>query len=186
MVANAVAALAVSHLAGEGTKVALEALSEFGAPEGRGQTLKLGPAKNPLLLVDESYNANVASMNVALELYSHLQPTSGKKLLVLGDMLEMGPQGPVLHAGLGEAVIRSGATHVYLVGTVMRTLADELTRRAERDRDTPAVTHAPAVAEIIEPVLSALAYGDAVMVKGSNGVRLASLVKAIRERFEKA
>jgi UDP-N-acetylmuramoyl-tripeptide--D-alanyl-D-alanine ligase len=46
------------------------------------------------------------------------------------------------------------------------------------------VTHVQAVAEIIEPVLSALAYGDAVMVKGSNGVRLASLVKAIRERFE--
>jgi UDP-N-acetylmuramoyl-tripeptide--D-alanyl-D-alanine ligase len=68
----------------------------------------------------------------------------------------------------------------------MRALADELTRRAERDRDTPGVTHMPAVPEIVEPVLSALAYGDTVMVKGSNGVRLASLVKAIRERFEKA
>jgi UDP-N-acetylmuramoyl-tripeptide--D-alanyl-D-alanine ligase len=184
MVANAVAALAVSHLAGEGTKVALEALAEFGAPEGRGATVRLGPAKTPLLLVDESYNANVASMNAALELYGHLAPPGGRKLVVLGDMLEMGPQGPVLHASLAEAGIRSGATHVYLVGPVMRTLADELAQRAERDRDSPGVTHVQAVAEIIEPVLSALAYGDAVMVKGSNGVRLASLVKAIRERFE--
>jgi UDP-N-acetylmuramoyl-tripeptide--D-alanyl-D-alanine ligase len=186
MVANAVAALAVSHLAGEGTKVALEALAEFGAPEGRGATLKLGPAKNPLLVVDESYNANVASMNAALELYGQMKPPTGKKLVVLGDMLEMGPQGPVLHAKLADAVVNSGASHVYLVGPVMRALADELTRRAERDRDTPGVTHMPAVPEIVEPVLSALAYGDTVMVKGSNGVRLASLVKAIRERFEKA
>lgn len=186
MVANAVAALAVSHLAGEGTKVAIEALAGFGAPEGRGLTLKLGPAKNPLLLVDESYNANVASMNVALELYGQVKPPSGRKLVVLGDMLEMGPQGPVLHAGLADAVVKSGAARVFLVGPVMGALADELTRRAERDRDSPGVTHVPTVEEIGEPLFAALAYGDAVMVKGSKGVRLASLVKAIRERFESA
>ena len=73
----------MSHLAGEGTKVALDALAEFGAPEGRGLTVKLGPKKNPLLLVDESYNANVASMNAALELYGQAKAPSGKKLVVL-------------------------------------------------------------------------------------------------------
>jgi UDP-N-acetylmuramoyl-tripeptide--D-alanyl-D-alanine ligase len=186
MVANAVAALAVSHLAGEGTKVALDALAEFGAPEGRGLTLKLGPKKNPLLLVDESYNANVASMNAALELYTGVKPPSGKKLVVLGDMLEMGPQGPLLHAGLAEAVVKSGASHVFLVGSAIRSLAEELTRRAERDRDSPGVTHVATVEEIGEPLFAALAYGDAVMVKGSKGVRLASLVKTIRKRFENA
>jgi len=184
MVANAVAALAVSHLAGEGTKVALDALSEFGAPEGRGLTVKLGPKKNPLLLVDESYNANVASMNAALDLYREAKAPSGKKVVVLGDMLEMGAQGPLLHAGLADAVIRTGVSHVYLVGPVMRQLADELARRAERDRDSPGVTHVSTVEEIGEPLFLALAYGDAVMVKGSKGVRLASLVKTIRERFE--
>jgi UDP-N-acetylmuramoyl-tripeptide--D-alanyl-D-alanine ligase len=186
MVANAVAALAVSQLAGEGTKVALDALAGFGAPEGRGLTLKLGPKKNPLLLVDESYNANVASMNAALELYGQAKAPSGKKVVVLGDMLEMGPQGPVLHAGLADAVIRSGASHVYLVGPVMRALAEELSERAGRDRDLPGVTHVQTVEEIGGPLFDALAYGDAVMVKGSKGVRLASLVKAIRERFDNA
>lgn len=186
MVANAVAALAVAQLAGEGTKAALEALAEFGAPEGRGLTLKLGPKKNPLLLVDESYNANVASMNAALELFGQVSAPGGKKLVVLGDMLEMGPQGPLLHAGLADAVVKSGVSHVYLVGPVMRSLAEELARRAERDRDMPGVTHMQTVEEIGEPLLVALAYGDAVMVKGSKGIRLASLVKSIRERFENA
>lgn len=186
MMANAVAALAVSQLAGEGTKVALDALGEFGAPEGRGLTLKLGPRKNPLLLVDESYNANVASMNAALDLFREAKAPSGKKVVVLGDMLEMGPQGPLLHAGLADVVLKSGATGIFLVGPVMRALADELAQRAGRDRDMPGVTHVQTVEEIGEPLFAALAYGDAVMVKGSKGVRLASLVKTIRERFEKA
>ncbi len=186
MVANAVAALAVSQLAGEGTRVALDALAEFGAPEGRGLTLRLGPKKNPLLLVDESYNANVASMNAALDLFREARAPGGKKVVVLGDMLEMGPQGPQLHAGLADAVINSGVSHVYLVGPVMGALADELAQRAQRDRDLAGVTHVQTVEEIGEPLLAALAYGDAVMVKGSKGVRLASLVTAIRERFEKA
>jgi len=184
MVANAVAALAVSHLAGEGTKVALDALGEFGAPEGRGLTLKLGPKKNPLLLVDESYNANVASMNAALELFAAAKAPGGRKIVVLGDMLELGPQGPLLHASLADAVLKSGAAHVFLVGPVMRSLADALAQRAERDRESPGVTHVQAVEEIGEPLFATLAYGDAVMVKGSKGVRLASLVKTIRERFE--
>jgi len=183
MVANAVAALAVSHLSGEGTKLALEALGRFGAPEGRGLTLRLGPEPKPLLLVDESYNANVASMNAALDLYSTISPAGGAKVLVLGDMLEMGPQGPGLHAGLADAALRTGARRIYLVGPAMRALSAEFAGRAGNGGDAPEVTHAEAMEEIVEPLLSALAYGDAVMVKGSKGVRLASLVQKIRERF---
>jgi UDP-N-acetylmuramoyl-tripeptide--D-alanyl-D-alanine ligase len=186
MVANAVAALAVSQLAGVASKMALDALSGFGAPEGRGLTLNLGPKKKPLLLVDESYNANVASMNAALELYAQAKPPEGRKLVVLGDMLEMGPQGPVLHASLADAVLKAGADHIYLVGPLMRSLADELTRRGERIRDFPGLTHVQSVDDLTGPLLGTLAYGDAVMVKGSKGVRLASLVKSIRERFENA
>lgn len=186
MVANAVAALAVAQLSGEGTRKAIAALAKFGAPEGRGQTLRLGPDKKPLLLVDESYNANVASMNAAMDLYAGVKPPEGRKVLVLGDMLEMGLQGPQLHAGLANAVLKTGASQVFLVGAAMRALADELRRRAESDRDVPGVTHMPTAEEITDPVLSALAYGDAVMVKGSKGVRLAPLVQKIREHFQNA
>jgi UDP-N-acetylmuramoyl-tripeptide--D-alanyl-D-alanine ligase len=186
MVANAVAALAVAQLSGEGTRKAIAALAKFGAPEGRGLTLRLGPDKKPLLLVDESYNANVASMNAAMDLYAAVKPPEGRKILILGDMLEMGPQGPQLHAGLANAVLKTGAKQVFLVGTAMRALADELRRRGESDRDVPGVTHMPTAEEITDTVLSALAYGDAVMVKGSKGVRLAPLVQMIRERFQNA
>jgi UDP-N-acetylmuramoyl-tripeptide--D-alanyl-D-alanine ligase len=186
MVANAVAALIVAQLSGEGLSTAIEALAGFGAPEGRGLTLKLGPTDKPLLLVDESYNANVASMNAAMDLYRSVTPVGGRKVLILGDMLELGPQGPSLHAGLLGAVLATGATEVYLVGPVMKSLADALDERRKSDRDTPLVTHFASASEIADTVLSGLAYGDAVMVKGSNGVRLAGLVQQIRDKFTAA
>jgi UDP-N-acetylmuramoyl-tripeptide--D-alanyl-D-alanine ligase len=121
-----------------------------------------------------------------MDLYAGVRPPGGRKLLVLGDMLEMGPQGPQLHAGLINAVLKTGATQIFLVGQAMRSLADELRRRGESDRDIPGVTHMPTAEEITDNVLGTLAYGDAVMVKGSKGVRLAALVTKIRERFENA
>ena len=89
MIANAVAALAVAGLAGVPLIGVAGALARFGAPEGRGATIKLGPENRPLLLVDESYNANVASMRAAMDVFSALSPPGGIKVLVLGDMLEM-------------------------------------------------------------------------------------------------
>jgi UDP-N-acetylmuramoyl-tripeptide--D-alanyl-D-alanine ligase len=176
MVANAVAALVVARLSGEGSRVALDALAKFGAPEGRGETTRLGPAEKPLILVDESYNANLASMAAAMDVYRAQKPVGGSKFLVLGDMLELGPQGPALHASLKDKVLATGATRIFLVGPAMASLAEAI-------RDDVAVNHAQTVDEISETILASLAYGDAVMVKGSKGVRLAGLVQAIRDRF---
>lgn len=175
MVANAVAALAVAHCSGEGTATALEALRSFGAPEGRGETTRLGPDEKPLLLVDESYNANLASMAAALEVYAGISPPDGEKVLVLADMLELGPQSPALHATLEPAVRASGATRIYLVGPSMAALATALGDVAG---------HAESLDGLAETILSSLAYGDAVMVKGSKGMQLANLVQKIRERFQ--
>lgn len=177
MAANAVAAVAVAHLAGEGTARALQALENFGAPEGRGETTRLGPPERPLLLVDESYNANLASMAAALEVYRAVTPPGGQKVLVLGDMLELGPQSPALHATLKDKVLSTGATKIFLVGHAMAALAKAL--EAE-----PVAGYAASIDEIAETILAGLAYGDSVMVKGSKGVRLAGLVEAIRDRFK--
>lgn len=182
MVANAVAALAVAHLSGEGTDVAARALAGFGAPEGRGLTVRLGPSDKPLLLVDESYNANVASMRASLEVYANVRPPSGRKVLILGDMLEMGPQGPGLHAGLADAVLATGADRIALIGPVMAVLHEELARRGGKAQ----LSHATSIDAAAENLLAELAYGDAVMVKGSKGVRLAALVQSIRDRFKSA
>lgn len=174
MVANAVAALIVARLSGVAEAVALTALRQFGAQAGRGQVQRLGPEASPLVLIDESYNANVASMTAAMAVFSERQ-VSGKKVLVLGDMLELGPQGPALHAGLAEAALATGADEIYLVGPGMQALADVLGDRATR--------HAANTADIAETVLNRLAYGDAIMIKGSNGMKLGALVRLIADRF---
>jgi UDP-N-acetylmuramoyl-tripeptide--D-alanyl-D-alanine ligase len=186
MVANATAALVVARLAGESTSKALEALHEFAAPEGRGLTLRFGPADTPLVLVDESYNANIASMNAALSLYAPVVAPGGTKRLVLGDMLELGPQGPALAAGLADPVLATGARQIVLVGPVMAALGAALRARIPQGTPGPEIIEAPTVEQISDKFLAELAYGDAVMVKGSKGVRLAQLVAAIRTRFEPA
>ncbi|MEO6014952.1 MAG: UDP-N-acetylmuramoyl-tripeptide--D-alanyl-D-alanine ligase [Devosia sp.] len=176
MVANATAALAVGSLADVDPYVALRALAGFGAPEGRGETTRLGPTDNPLLLVDESYNANVASMNAAMEVFASIVAPSGQKVLVLGDMLELGPQGAELHQSLRNAVLGTGATKIFLVGKAIEPLADAL----GEDR---VAAKARRIEDLMEPILSSLALGDAVMVKGSKGVRLAALIGQIKQRF---
>jgi UDP-N-acetylmuramoyl-tripeptide--D-alanyl-D-alanine ligase len=176
MIANAVAALAVAHLSGEGVSTAIAALEKFGAPEGRGETTRLGPADKPLLLVDESYNANLASMAAAMDVYGGISAPGGKKILVLGDMLELGPQGPALHASLKDAAIKTGADKIFLVGTAIEALSLAL-------GEGYVTGHAQKVDDIADVILSSLAHGDAVMVKGSNGVRLGTLVAKIREKF---
>jgi UDP-N-acetylmuramoyl-tripeptide--D-alanyl-D-alanine ligase len=176
MVANATAALAVAYKAGVEPAVALRALASFGAQPGRGQRLALGPSERPLLLTDESYNANTASMAAALDVFAGQAAPGGRKIVILGDMLELGPQSGVLHASLADAVTASGAERIYLVGKHMGALAEAL------GRDWVAA-HAQSADAMADIVLNDLAYGDAVMVKGSNGVGLASIVEKIRNRF---
>jgi len=176
MVANATAALAVAYLAGVETDVALRALAGFGLQAGRGQRLLLGPADRPLLLTDESYNANTASMRAALDVFAAQQAPQGRKAVVLGDMLELGAQSASLHASLRDAVLESGAERVYLVGPAMAALAEAL----GRERVT---AHTQTAVEMAPILRNDLAYGDAVMVKGSNGVGLSVIVASIAAQF---
>ncbi|WEK05431.1 MAG: UDP-N-acetylmuramoyl-tripeptide--D-alanyl-D-alanine ligase [Candidatus Devosia phytovorans] len=175
MVANATAALAVAHLAGIEPAVALLALAGFGAQAGRGLRSRLGPDDKPLLLIDESYNANTASMTAALETFAG-QSTPGEKVVILGDMLELGEKSSSMHASLLPAVNASGATRIYLVGKDIAALAEAL-------GSGRVAAHTQTAGEMVEIVLNHLAYGDAVMVKGSNGVGLAGVVEKIRQKF---
>lgn len=176
MVANATAALAAAYLAGIEPGVALRALASFGAQPGRGQRILLGPPERPLLLIDESYNANTASMAAALDVFAGQRAPSGRKMLILGDMLELGPQSRSLHSSLAPAVAASGAERVYLVGSSMAALAAAL-------GPTLVAAHTQTAGEMAKIVLGDLAYGDAVMIKGSNGVGLAGIVEQIRKQF---
>ncbi len=176
MLANAAAAMAVSHIAGIVPEVALRALAGFGAQPGRGQRLVFGPPDQPLLLIDESYNANTASMNAAMDVFASVSAPGGGKILVLGDMLELGEHADSLHADLAAAVQASGADRIYLVGRHMAALAAALP-------DGQVTGHYASVDELTPNLVDALAYGDALMVKGSNGVGLAKIIAAVRNRF---
>ena len=129
------------------------------------------------MLIDESYNANSASMVAALDVFCMQAAPGGKKVLVLGDMLELGSEAPTLHRALKQSVVEAGADLLFLVGPNMALLGETLGAGAVAGQGE-------GVDDIVQIVLDSLDYGDAIMVKGSNGVRLSALVKAIRNRFE--
>jgi UDP-N-acetylmuramoyl-tripeptide--D-alanyl-D-alanine ligase len=99
----------------------------------------------------------------------------GRRIAVLGDMLELGPEGATLHAALSDAVVENGIDLVYCAGLLMKSLWDALpSERRGGYADTSAS---------LEPhVLGAIAAGDAVMVKGSLGSRMGPIVKALKRR----
>ncbi|HCO54218.1 MAG TPA: UDP-N-acetylmuramoylalanyl-D-glutamyl-2, 6-diaminopimelate--D-alanyl-D-alanine ligase, partial [Pelagibacterium sp.] len=126
-------------------------------------------------LIDESYNANPTSMRAALEVFAQM-PAPGRRVLVLGDMRELGAASADYHTALADSVVAARPDRVFLVGEHMAKLADALPAALVAGR-------AQGVDEIADAVLETLAPGDSVMLKGSNGVKLGALVARIRDRF---
>ena len=175
MLANAVAALLVARAVGADIGRALAVLAGHGAPEGRGAAMALGDPAHPLRLIDETYNANPVSMRAALEVFAG-ERAEGRKVLVLGDMRELGAAADAYHQDLAPAVVAAAPDMVFLVGAHMAALEAALPSGLVAGRSQ-------AVDEIAEDVIGALAAGDSVMLKGSNGVRLGTLAARIRDRF---
>ena len=129
------------------------------------------------LLIDESYNANPASMAAAIDLLGRTDPgRGGRRIAVLGDMLELGPRSAEMHAALAEPLAEARVDLVFAAGPMMSALWSALPRHAKG-------RYAETAAELEEPLLDALATGDVVMIKGSNGIRLGPLVDSLRMRF---
>lgn len=180
LVQNSLAVLAaVSVLGGDLTKAGL-ALAAMPAPKGRGARHHLALGGKGAILIDESYNANPASMRAAIALLGQAEPSkTGKRIAVLGDMRELGPTGPELHAELAEILVESAIDQVYLAGPLMKSLWTALPKAM---RAAYAAT-----ADELEPILAeALAPGDVVMVKGSNASRMGPLVESLKARFAPA
>ncbi|HUO87673.1 MAG TPA: UDP-N-acetylmuramoyl-tripeptide--D-alanyl-D-alanine ligase [Rhizomicrobium sp.] len=165
---NAVGALlAVAALEGDVLNAAA-ALKGFEALKGRGARFTAGGVE----VIDESYNANPASMAAALAL---LAGAKGRRIAVLGDMLEMGDGGIEHHIGLASPIETARADLVFLNGAQMKALWDAL----------PAARRgawAPTSAELAPQLVARLEPGDTVLVKGSLGSRMAVIVEALRAR----
>ncbi len=174
LVHNSLAVLATVVLVGADLALAALAFSEFKPASGRGALIEVDLPGGPALVIDDSYNANPASVAASLALLGQTAiGPRGRRIAVLGDMLELGPRGRALHRGLSEPVLANGVDLVFCCGPLMRTLWRALpaSRRGGYAEDSAALE---------AHVLSAIRAGDAVMVKGSLGSRMAPIVKALQ------
>jgi UDP-N-acetylmuramoyl-tripeptide--D-alanyl-D-alanine ligase len=154
-------------------------LEAFVPVAGRGSLRRIVVPGGSALLLDESYNGNPASMRAALALLGQapLGPR-GRRIAVLGDMLELGPRAADLHRGLLEPVLGHGADLVFCCGPLMRALWEALPSQRRGG-------YAEGSAALEPQVLAAVRPGDAIMVKGSLGSRMALIVKALEQRFSR-
>jgi UDP-N-acetylmuramoyl-tripeptide--D-alanyl-D-alanine ligase len=180
LVMNSLAVLAAAAELGADVPAAAAALAGFGAPAGRGARHVLTVGTETALLIDEAYNANPTSMRAAFAVL-RLAPVSGegRRIAVLGDMLELGDAAADLHAGLAEDLAREGIDVVHCCGPLMRSLFEAL---PEGRRGV----YADASSGLESAILSGVRPGDAIMVKGSNGSRMAPIVAGLKARFASA
>jgi len=170
-VSNALAVLAAVTAAGGDLAAAGLALAELGGLKGRGARLRVPVGGGEALLIDESYNANPASMAATLAVLGE-EAVAGRRIAVLGAMRELGADSPAFHAALAGPMAAAKVDHAILVGAEMAALAKALGREVELE-------HVPDAATAAAVALEAVGPGDAVLVKGSNSIGLAAVVEAL-------
>jgi UDP-N-acetylmuramoyl-tripeptide--D-alanyl-D-alanine ligase len=177
LVMNSLAVLAAARLAGADLAMAALALADLQPASGRGTRIGLEINGGSALLIDESYNANPVSMAAAIALLGQAQTgPRGRRIAVLGDMLELGAQSGALHAGLAQPIVDHAVDLVFCSGPAMRNLWEALpsSRRGGYASDSTA----------LEPqVLDAVSGGDAIMIKGSFGSKMTPIVKALQRKY---
>ena len=167
---NSLAVLATVAGLGGDAVAAAEALRDLEPPAGRGARYRIVVGEGEATLLDESYNANPASVRAALDVLGRLP---GRRIAVLGDMRELGAEGPGLHAGLADAVAAAGVARLYTCGPLMERL----------HASVPAAIRAAHVgdsAALLPLVMAGLREGDVVLVKGSLGSRMGPIAEVLR------
>jgi UDP-N-acetylmuramoyl-tripeptide--D-alanyl-D-alanine ligase len=177
VVMNSLGILATVKALGGDLALTALALADLKPPVGRGERTVLNAGSGDFVLIDESYNANPASMQAALATLGQTEPGfRGRRIAVLGDMLELGPEGGSLHRLLAEPIARNRIDLVFAAGPLMENLFEALPRERQG-------AYAAAAADLKDAVLKAARPGDVIMVKGSNGIRMGGIVTALKERF---
>ena len=170
-ISNAMAVLAVVEAVGGDVAAAGLALADLGGLKGRGERHSIIVKGGTALLIDESYNANPASMAATLASLGSEQLT-GQRIAVLGPMRELGPDSPAMHGALADPIRAANVERLVLVGDEMRVLADAL----GADVESVVADDVDQAARLLQAIL---APGDVVLVKASNSVGLAALVERV-------
>ncbi|MBA4047511.1 MAG: UDP-N-acetylmuramoylalanyl-D-glutamyl-2, 6-diaminopimelate--D-alanyl-D-alanine ligase [Sphingomonas sp.] len=171
LVSNALAVLAAVEAVGGDVAVAGLALADMAGLAGRGARVAVTlPGGGAARIIDESYNANPTSMRATLAVLG-AEPAA-RRIAVLGQMGELGPESAAFHAGLAAPVIAAGVAHAILVGEGMRALANALEGQVE-------FVHVADAQAAIAALHASLRDGDVVLVKGSNAVGLSAIVASL-------
>ncbi|MEO6247840.1 MAG: UDP-N-acetylmuramoyl-tripeptide--D-alanyl-D-alanine ligase [Sphingomicrobium sp.] len=170
-VTNSLAVLAAVEAAGCDLALGGLALADMDGLKGRGERRRVKLDGGTALIIDESYNANAASMAATLKSLGDERGVT-RRIAVLGPMRELGDHGPALHAGLAPAVTAAKVDRLILIGAEMEPLEEALGGTIPVDR----ASDAGGAADLLEALI---APGDAVLVKASNSVGLAALVERV-------
>ncbi len=170
-VSNALAVLLAVEAVGGDLAAAGLALADLGGLKGRGERRVVPVAGGEALLIDESYNANPASMAATLKVLGE-EPVAGKRIAVLGGMRELGADSEDFHRALADPLEAAQVDYAILVGTEMEALAKALGGLVK-------MAHVPDAAAALPLAREAIGPGDAMLVKGSNAIGLAALVEAL-------
>ncbi|HEY5226540.1 MAG TPA: UDP-N-acetylmuramoylalanyl-D-glutamyl-2,6-diaminopimelate--D-alanyl-D-alanine ligase [Methylovirgula sp.] len=175
---NSLAVLLTAKAFGLDLEAAAATLARFEAPDGRGRRFVLQTGQGPFTLIDESYNANPASVRAALALAGGLPMHGifGRRIAVLGDMRELGPRSDELHAELAADVQINHVDTVFAAGPMMKHLFDALPTAVQGAWCASATELEPIVADTVHA-------GDLVVVKGSNASQMSLIVKALKTRY---
>jgi UDP-N-acetylmuramoyl-tripeptide--D-alanyl-D-alanine ligase len=172
---NSLAVVAVLQHFGLDLEAGLKPLADVAAPVGRGARRVIRLAGGEVLLIDESYNANPASMRAALATLGTVPRADfPRRIAVLGDMRELGEQGAQLHRDLKAPIDDADIDLVLACGPLMRHLVDTL--QGERVGGW-----AEKSVDLVAPLKAALRPGDVVVIKGSLGTNMAPLIKAVQD-----
>lgn len=182
VVMNSLGALTVVKAAGGDLTQATEALKNAEAVTGRGNrhSIVIDPNGPPVTIIDESYNANPASMLASFSVFAMVEPQQGgRRIAVLGDMLELGRDGPRLHAELANPLLHAKTDVLFCCGPLMDALYQTLPEdwRGAHTKDSKAL--AEALVAYVRP-------GDVLLVKGSAGSRMGYTIQAIHDMAVKS
>lgn len=173
---NAAAAVLAASQTGLSVEDCALALSGYTPPPGRGTAERIAlPQGGSITLIDDAYNANPASMRAALSALT--RRGAGRRLIVLGEMLEIGETSDAEHAALAGPIAETGAAGVFLSGDKMIHLADSLPPQLQQ-------TWVRNWEELWNPLEKALRDGDVLLIKGSNASGMGKLADRLRQWSE--
>ncbi len=179
LVMNSLAVLAAVQAAGGDIVACAGALERYQSPQGRGARTVFTRPDGDIVLIDESYNANPASMRAALAaLGASPRGQATRRIAVLGDMLELGADSEDMHRALAGPVDAAGVDVVFACGPHMRALFESLPEACRGG-------YAESSEGLKETLLETVRPGDVVMIKGSLGSRMGLLVDALRETLSR-